>query len=110
MINPLLTYDAICNWNELKKDLIEQKIDCGVCYSMIYHHESMENILPPLAYQCDKCQSNLICSGCAPKLTTCPFCKRSESKIEPASSFIINEIKKIRFKCQNCDEQNLSAR
>ena len=41
-----------------------------------------------------------MCPGCAKKLTICPFCKRDGSEFEPASTIFINEIKKIKYRCQ----------
>ena len=60
----LINYEAVANWDELNRDLLDGKIDCGICYSMIFNHSSFEERAGPLAYQCTLCQTNLICSGC----------------------------------------------
>lgn len=75
-------------------------MECNICYSNIFHHDSLSVRLGPLAFQCSLCQQNLICNSCQTQLKTCPFCKRRESMIEPASEIILNEIKKLKFKCQ----------
>jgi hypothetical protein len=95
----IISYKLVGNWEELNKGLIEHKIECSVCYSLIFWHESLEDRMAPLAYQCNMCQSNLVCGKCAPQLSTCPFCRRDDSVLEPASSIIINEIKKMKFIC-----------
>lgn len=106
----IICYDLISNWDELNRDIIESRIDCSICYTLIFHHESIGDRLGPLAYQCNLCQSNIICNDCSKKLTKCPFCKRNDSIIEPASCFILNEIKKLRFKCKNGCEGNMKPR
>ena len=95
----IISYKLVGNWEELNKGLIEHKIECSVCYSLIFWHESLADRMAPLAYQCTMCQSNLVCGRCAPQLATCPFCRRDDSALEPASSLIINEIKKMKFLC-----------
>ena len=95
----VISYDLVANWDELNRELIHGKIDCGVCYTIIFYHQTLEDRAGPLAYQCVFCQSHLICSRCRESLTTCPFCKRDDSLLEPASSIILNEIKKMKFRC-----------
>lgn len=106
----LFSYDLVSNWDDLNREIVENRIDCSICYSLIFFHKSISDRMGPLAYQCNLCQSNIICHGCQEKLTKCPFCKRTGSIIEPASSFILNEIKKIKFKCKNGCEISLRPR
>lgn len=102
----IISYKLVGNWEELNKGLIEHKIECSVCYSLIFWHESLEDRMAPLAYQCNMCQSNLVCGRCAPQLSTCPFCRRDDSVLEPASSIIINEIKKMKFVCHHSQQDD----
>ena len=96
----VLDYKYVANWPKLNRPLLEGKIECSICYSFIFYHESLQNRIGPLAFQCNMCQSNLICEKCTKKLSVCPFCRREESCIEPASEIILKEIKKMEFHCQ----------
>ena len=50
-INPdIISYKLVGNWEDLNKGLIEHKIECSVCYSLIFWHESLEDRMSPLAY------------------------------------------------------------
>ena len=91
--------DNIGNWDELNRDLIEDKLECAICYNIIFYHDSVSQRLGPLAFQCNFCQNNLMCNDCSKKLRNCPFCKRDDSVIEPASQILIDEFKKIKFVC-----------
>lgn len=51
----IISYKLVGNWDELNKGLIEHKIECSVCYSLIFWHESLEDRMAPLAYQCNMC-------------------------------------------------------
>ena len=48
----------IANWHEIRyKELIEDKIECAICYSMIFYHQSISSRVGPIAYQCNLCQN-----------------------------------------------------
>ena len=32
---------TIGNWQELNKELIEDKLECSICYNIIFYHESI---------------------------------------------------------------------
>ena len=51
----LFSYDLISNFESLNRDIIENRIDCSICYSLIFYHESISDRLGPLAYQCSMC-------------------------------------------------------
>lgn len=96
----ILGYNMVANWDDLNTFLIKDEIECSICYSMIFYHSSLENRSSPLAHQCTLCQSYLYCRTCVESLKTCPICRNKDSKLEPASSILINEVKKMKFKCQ----------
>jgi hypothetical protein len=46
----LFNYDLVSNWDFLNRELIENRIDCSICYSLIFFHKSIGDRLGPLAY------------------------------------------------------------
>ena len=105
----IFAYEYITNLSDLNSELINGKIECTICYNMIFYHHSLHHRIGPIAYQCNYCCNNLMCSECALKIKTCPFCKVADSHIEPASELILDEIQKIKFKCQFGCRVSLSA-
>ena len=99
IITELIHRSNIGNWEDINRDLIEDKLECAICYNIIFYHDSISQRLGPLAYQCNFCQNNLMCNDCSKKLRTCPFCKQDESVIEPASDILLDELKKVKFVC-----------
>ena len=55
----------IGNWEEINTDLIEDKLECSICYNLIFYHESIGQRIGPLAFQCNRCQNNLVCNECS---------------------------------------------
>lgn len=46
----------ICNWDEMRyKELLLDKTECAICYSMIFYHHSVASRVGPIAYQCNLC-------------------------------------------------------
>lgn len=46
----LIHRSNIGNWDELNRDLIEDKLECAICYNIIFYHESISQRLGPLAF------------------------------------------------------------
>lgn len=51
----MLSYSFIGNWDEVNRELIEEKIDCAICYEVIFFHQGIENKQGALALQCSFC-------------------------------------------------------
>ena len=47
----IINTSNICNWEEMRyKELLEDKIECAICYSMIFYHQTIAARVGPIAY------------------------------------------------------------